>query len=91
MSHSNSKKNQPKVKFSDTLTDFIVPEIKRPQRPAPPPSHVTDPQKELADSLPLCHPNEDYLKDFTPVKKEDTDGDGDSEQPKSKVIHFGVV
>uniref|UniRef100_A0A6P7FBI0 WD repeat-containing and planar cell polarity effector protein fritz-like n=1 Tax=Diabrotica virgifera virgifera TaxID=50390 RepID=A0A6P7FBI0_DIAVI len=91
MSHVNSKKNQPKVKFSDTVTAFIVPEIKRPQRPAPPPSHVTDPQKELADSLPLCHPNEDYLKDFTPVKKEDTDGEGDSEQPKIKVIHFGVV
>ncbi|XP_057663252.1 WD repeat-containing and planar cell polarity effector protein fritz [Diorhabda carinulata] len=88
---SNSiKKNQPKVKFSDTVTAFIVPEIKRPQRP-PPPSHVTNPQKELADSLPLCHPNEDYLKDFAPVKKEDGEEERDNEQPKIKVIHFGVV
>lgn len=30
-------------------------------------SLVTDPRKELADSLPLCHPNDDYLKDFTPM------------------------
>lgn len=27
----------------------------------------TDPRRELADSLPLCHPNEDYLKDFQPA------------------------
>ncbi|KAG5890065.1 hypothetical protein JTB14_003630 [Gonioctena quinquepunctata] len=66
---NGGKKHQPKVKFSDTVTAFIVPEIKRPHRPLPPP-HVTDPQKELADSLPLCHPNEDYLKDFAPVRKE---------------------
>ncbi|CAG9861084.1 unnamed protein product [Phyllotreta striolata] len=87
---NNNKKHQPKVKFSDTVTAFIVPEIKRPQRPVPSP-HVTDPQKELADSLPLCHPNEDYLKDFTPVKKEDGNEEGNNEKPKIKVIHFGVV
>lgn len=28
---------------------------------------MTDPRRELADSLPLCHPNDDYLKDFTPM------------------------
>lgn len=28
---------------------------------------LTDPQRELADSLPLCHPNDEYLKDFTPM------------------------
>lgn len=28
---------------------------------------VTDPRRELAESLPLCHPNDDYLKDFNPV------------------------
>nr|XP_023016228.1 WD repeat-containing and planar cell polarity effector protein fritz [Leptinotarsa decemlineata] len=90
-STSGSKKHQPKVKFSDTVTAFIVPEIKRPQRPLPP-AHVTDPQKELADSLPLCHPNEDYLKDFTPVRKEDdTEGSDNGQQPKIKVVHFGVV
>lgn len=88
---SNNKKSHAKVKFSDTVTAFIVPEIKRPQRPPPPPSHVTDPQRELANSLPLCHPNEDYLKDFTPVRKDDLDDDGENQQPKIKVVHFGVV
>ncbi|RZC37132.1 WD repeat-containing and planar cell polarity effector protein fritz, partial [Asbolus verrucosus] len=82
------KKPQAKVKFSDTVTAFIVPEIKRPVRPPPPP-HLTDPQKELADSLPLCHPNEDYLKDFTPIRK--NDGNEGGAQPKIKVVHFGVV
>ena len=82
------KKPQAKVKFSDTVTAFIVPEIKRPVRPPPPP-HLTDPQKELADSLPLCHPNEDYLKDFTPMRKNEG-AEGES-QPKIKVVHFGVV
>ncbi|KAF5300026.1 hypothetical protein FQR65_LT09283 [Abscondita terminalis] len=83
----NIKKPQAKVKFSDTVTAFIVPEIKRPVRPPPPP-HITDPQKELADSLPLCHPNEDYLKDFTPVRHETEDN---IRKPKIKVVHFGVV
>ncbi|KAJ8971447.1 hypothetical protein NQ314_000704 [Rhamnusium bicolor] len=87
---TSGKKHQPKVKFSDTVTAFIVPEIKRPQRPPPPP-HVTDPQKELADSLPLCHPNEDYLKDFTPVRKDDNQDSEGGQQPKIKVVHFGVV
>ncbi|XP_967164.3 WD repeat-containing and planar cell polarity effector protein fritz [Tribolium castaneum] len=80
------KKVPPKVKFSDTVTAFIVPEIKRPARPPPPP-HFTDPQKELADSLPLCHPNEDYLKDFNPVRRRESE----EAQPKIKVVHFGVV
>lgn len=87
--NTSGKKHQAKVKFSDTVTAFIVPEIKRPQRPPPPP-HVTDPQKELADSLPLCHPNEDYLKDFTPVRKEESE-ESEGGQPKIKVVHFGVV
>lgn len=29
--------------------------------------HLTNPRKELADSLPLCHPNDEYLKDFNPI------------------------
>lgn len=87
---TNNKKPHAKVKFSDTVTAFIVPEIKRPQRPPPPP-HVTDPQRELANSLPLCHPNEDYLKDFAPVRKDECNEDEDSQQPKIKVVHFGVV
>lgn len=82
------KKPQSKVKFSNTVTAFIVPEVKRPVRPSPLP-HMTDPQKELADSLPLCHPNEDYLKDFAPVKPNEDDENRDP--PKIKVVHFGVV
>jgi WD repeat-containing and planar cell polarity effector protein len=27
-----------------------------------------DPKKELAESLPLCHPHDDWLKDFAPVQ-----------------------
>lgn len=87
-SQASSRKPPAKVKFSDTVTAFIVPEIRRPVRPPPPP-HVTDPQKELADSLPLCHPNEDYLKDFTPVQK--NEAAEATNQPKIKVVHFGVV
>ncbi|CAG9820267.1 unnamed protein product [Phaedon cochleariae] len=85
----NAKKNQAKVKFSDTVTAFIVPEVKRPQRPVPP-AHVTDPRRELADSLPLCHPNEDYLKDFAPVRRDEGVEEGEG-GPKIKVVHFGVV
>lgn len=85
---STSKKGQAKVKFSDTVTAFIVPEIKRPARPALP-AHVMDPQKELADSLPLCHPNEDYLKDFAPIKR--NENEENTPAPKIKVVHFGVV
>lgn len=29
---------------------------------------IADPKRELAESLPLCHPNDDYLKDFTPMQ-----------------------
>lgn len=28
-----------------------------------------DSRRELQDSLPLCHPNDDYLKDFQPVNR----------------------
>lgn len=87
--NNNNKKGQAKVKFSDTVTAFIVPEVKRPVRPVPP-AHLTDPQKELADSLPLCSPNEDYLKDFAPVRRNEQ-GENVQPQPKIKVVHFGVV
>lgn len=74
----NAEKN--KVKFSDTVTVALVPEITRKDKPIPlggaakrPPNGfaLTDPQRELADSLPLCHPNDDYLKDFTPISSTD--------------------
>uniref|UniRef100_A0A182K5W9 Uncharacterized protein n=1 Tax=Anopheles christyi TaxID=43041 RepID=A0A182K5W9_9DIPT len=73
-----------KVKFSDTVTVAVVPEIprkeklmveklrKQPLQPGPvgygPYGSIADPKRELAESLPLCHPNEDYLKDFTPMQ-----------------------
>ncbi|KAF2896633.1 hypothetical protein ILUMI_09536 [Ignelater luminosus] len=85
---NGGKKQQAKVKFSDTVTAFIVPEVKRTVRPPPPP-HIADPQKELADSLPLCHPNEDYLKDFTPANR--AEREESPSQSKIKVVHFGVV
>jgi len=34
--------------------------------------HVTDPRRELAESLPLCLGNEDYLKDFQPLSSKYT-------------------
>ncbi|XP_022228140.2 WD repeat-containing and planar cell polarity effector protein fritz [Drosophila obscura] len=65
-----------KVKFSDTIQVAVVPEIPRKEKPMPPKRngysrptarHLTNPKKELADSLPLCHPHDDYLKDFNPI------------------------
>uniref|UniRef100_A0A182QNS5 WD repeat-containing and planar cell polarity effector protein fritz n=1 Tax=Anopheles farauti TaxID=69004 RepID=A0A182QNS5_9DIPT len=54
--------------------------------------------RELAESLPLCHPNEDYLKDFTPMQDLISNGNGEMEKkeeekkiPNIKVVHFGVV
>lgn len=28
-----------------------------------------DSRRELQDSLPLCHPHDDYLKDFQPISR----------------------
>lgn len=66
-----------KVKFSDTVQIAVVPEVPRKDKPmitidkmkkftGP---TITDPEKELAESLPLCHPD-DYLKDFNPLPGE---------------------
>ncbi|TMW49356.1 hypothetical protein DOY81_005574 [Sarcophaga bullata] len=71
--HSSGEKN--KVKFSDTVQVAVVPEIPRKEKilikrngySRPPPRNFTNPKKELQDSLPLCHPNDDYLKDFNPL------------------------
>ncbi|KAL5280656.1 WDPCP.2 family protein [Megaselia abdita] len=71
-----------KVKFSDTVQVAVVPEITRKDKSSlqqkrifnnirhPPPRNYTNPRKELADSLPLCHPHGEYLKDFDPVDPE---------------------
>lgn len=63
-----SEKN--KVKFSDTMTVAPVLEKLRNDRIKRPNGFhklMTDPQRELADSSPLCHPNDGYLKGFTLV------------------------
>ncbi|RLU18526.1 hypothetical protein DMN91_008883 [Ooceraea biroi] len=93
--NSNEK---PKVKFSDTVTHILVPgtgQAHRQKRPTVQP-HVTDPKRELAESLPLCLGNEDYLKDFQPLSKNGAD-EKVKESPKSddstkiKVVHFGLL
>ncbi|XP_055386083.1 WD repeat-containing and planar cell polarity effector protein fritz isoform X2 [Condylostylus longicornis] len=70
-----------KVKFSDTVQVAVVPDLPRKEKPIPMKrngfifsspsskgnSYVMDPEKELAESLPLCNPREEYLKDFNPV------------------------
>ncbi|KAJ6646803.1 WD repeat-containing and planar cell polarity effector protein fritz [Pseudolycoriella hygida] len=95
-----SEKN--KVKFSDTVTVAVVPEISRKdkqqndriKRPNGFHKLMTDPQRELADSLPLCHPNDEYLKDFTPMsddKKDDDESNRSGGGSTIKVVHFGVV
>lgn len=93
-----SEKN--KVKFSDTVTVAVVPEISRKdklqsdrsKRPNGFHKLMTDPQRELADSLPLCHPNDEYLKDFMPMSDDKKDEDDRSGGGSTiKVVHFGVV
>ena len=78
-SNANSKKEsgeKNKVKFSDTVHISVVPEIPRKEKMPNFGERVkrktiypmmTDPRRELRESLPLSHPNEDYLKDFTPM------------------------
>eukprot|EP00099_Drosophila_melanogaster_P007219 NP_001259879.1 fritz, isoform B [Drosophila melanogaster] len=105
-----------KVKFSDTIQVAVVPEIPRKEKPMPPKRngysrpaarHLTNPKKELADSLPLCHPNDEYLKDFNPIttnvtkppirrreeepKSSSKGGNSSSSSSSIKVVHFGVV
>lgn len=97
-----------KVKFSDTITVAVVPEISRKEkivtfndrmkRKTVYPG-IMDPRRELAESLPLSHPNEDYLKNFSPVSTPDrskdaptsSKGNEDKKKPAIKVVHFGVV
>lgn len=100
----NGEKN--KVKFSDTITVAVVPEISRKEKVVTFNDRLKrktvfagrmDPRRELAESLPLCHPNEDYLKDFSPVSDRLKDapstskGGEDKKKPAIKVVHFGVV
>ncbi|XP_043496760.1 WD repeat-containing and planar cell polarity effector protein fritz isoform X2 [Polistes fuscatus] len=94
-----STNEKPKVKFSDTVTHILVPgtnQSHRQRRSTVTQLHVTDPKRELAESLPLCLGNEDYLKDFQPLSK-DADNEISKESSKSeegskiKVVHFGLL
>jgi hypothetical protein len=87
------------VKFSETVTVAVVPEISRKEKVLmkrkPYIGHM-DPRRELAESLPLCHPNDDYLGLFSPSsekKKEpgNKNNSNDKKKPAIKVVHFGVV
>ncbi|XP_058822188.1 WD repeat-containing and planar cell polarity effector protein fritz [Topomyia yanbarensis] len=105
-SSSSAKKEtgeKNKVKFSDTVTVAVVPEIPRKdklgektRKPTYNPL-IADPKRELAESLPLCHPNDDYLKDFTPMQdiignsNEQENNEESKKIPNIKVVHFGVV
>lgn len=106
-SNSNMNKKEGgeknKVKFSDTVHVAVVPEISRKEkivnfnervmkRKTYPPGF--DPiKRELAESLPLCHPNEEYLKDFLPApdKVKDVNGKEEKKKPSIKVVNFGVL
>nr|CAD7399465.1 unnamed protein product [Timema cristinae] len=81
--HGQTKQSgeRQKVKFSDTVTHILVPDLS-PSLPDEEPLSqgaggsvdpdrdkrrgvfIPDPQQELADSLPLCLGNKDYLRDF---------------------------
>ncbi|XP_078037187.1 WD repeat-containing and planar cell polarity effector protein fritz [Augochlora pura] len=90
---------KPKVKFSDTVTHIFVPDTgqsHKQKRSTITQVHLTDPKRELAESLPLCLGNEDYLKDFQPLSKEDiNDKTKEPAKPeegsKIKVVHFGLL
>ncbi|KAK2580498.1 hypothetical protein KPH14_006235 [Odynerus spinipes] len=99
MDTPTSTNEKPKVKFSDTVTHILVPgtnQSHRQKRSTVTQLHITDPKRELAESLPLCLGNEDYLKDFQPLSK-DADNEGTKEPikpeegSKIKVVHFGLL
>ncbi|KAL0112775.1 hypothetical protein PUN28_012206 [Cardiocondyla obscurior] len=94
---SSLSNEKPKVKFSDTVTHILVPgttQVYRQKRPAAQ-THITDPKRELAESLPLCLGNEDYLKDFQPLCKDDAEKvkepPKNDDSTKIKVVHFGLL
>ncbi|XP_048505297.1 WD repeat-containing and planar cell polarity effector protein fritz isoform X2 [Athalia rosae] len=99
---TSTSTEKPKVKFSDTVTHILVPGTGQPYRPVQKRSltqlHPMDPKRELAESLPLCLGNEDYLKDFQPLSKDCEDKtikEVHQKQPdeaaKIKIVHFGLL
>lgn len=102
-----NERGEKNVKFSDTVTAFIVPELPRTKRTLNQITNhpfITNPKRELQDSLPLCHPEDEYLKDFAPIStnreegitEEPTNNNTNTNNtnisaPKIKVVHFGMV
>lgn len=94
----NPSPTKQKVKFSDTVTQIMVPDISKMALDSDSSSPQTkfrrrnlkgiNPAQELADSLPLCLGNENYLKDFS---KPQDHQDEEENNGTIKVIHFGVV
>ncbi|XP_043277509.1 WD repeat-containing and planar cell polarity effector protein fritz isoform X2 [Venturia canescens] len=91
---------KPKVKFSNTVTHILVPGTGQAYRPIQKRSvtqlHPMDPKRELAESLPLCLGNEDYLKDFQPLSRDEElerskESSRTEEAAKIKVVHFGLL
>lgn len=99
---TSTSNEKPKVKFSDTVTHILVPGSGQPYRPVQKRSvtqlHPMDPKRELAESLPLCLGNEDYLKDFQPLSMDsETEATKEPHQKppdeaaKIKIVHFGLL
>lgn len=92
-----------KVKFSDTITVAVVPEISRKEKinnfsektkrkSFSSPDFLVDlVKRELKESLPLSHP-QDYLKDFLPAP-EKSSKEEKKEKPSTsiKVVNFGLL
>ncbi|XP_033333987.1 WD repeat-containing and planar cell polarity effector protein fritz isoform X2 [Megalopta genalis] len=77
---------KPKVKFSDTVTHIFVPDTgqsHKQKRSTITQVHLTDPKRELAESLPLCLEEDISDKTKEPAKPE--------EGSKIKVVHFGLL
>ncbi|XP_050595334.1 WD repeat-containing and planar cell polarity effector protein fritz isoform X3 [Bombus affinis] len=83
----------------NTVTHILVPgtgQSHKQKRSTITQVHLTDPKRELAESLPLCLGNEDYLKDFQPLPKEtindkEKESSRQEEGSKIKVVHFGLL
>lgn len=99
-----------KVKFSDVVNVAVVPEIPRKEKFYNMNDRVKrrpfDPRRELAESLPLFNPEDEYLKDFQRFERHfpplgdirrnpqppNRNGNEDHKKKSTiKVVHFGVV
>lgn len=99
-----------KVKFSDVVNVAVVPEIPRKEKFYNMNDRVKrrpfDPRRELAESLPLFNPEDEYLKDFQRFERDfppvadmrrnpqasNRNGNEDHKKKSTiKVVHFGVV